>query len=167
MIKDYTEALCTQCGLCCDGSIFDDVELASRAEAKKLATLGLEIDADDQPPLLLLPCTALRDKRCSIYQHRPGHCRKFECRLLQDAQEGRIELQAAEQVVETALTQTRDLRALCRDLGGPSEDLPLKMRCVEVLALPIDCADDTANAKRGELVRAMDAMARLLSEHFV
>jgi hypothetical protein len=81
-----TGALCTRCGLCCDGTLFADVELSSRAEPTQLEGPGLEIESDVEAPLLVQPCAALRGRRCSIYAHRPGCCRTFECKLLQDLQ---------------------------------------------------------------------------------
>jgi hypothetical protein len=79
-----TDTLCTRCGLCCDGTLFADVELASRAEATRVEALGLEIESDDDAPLLVQPCAALRGRRCSIYVHRPGF-RTPECKPLLDA----------------------------------------------------------------------------------
>ena len=68
MTPSLTDALCTQCALCCDGSLFADVELAGRAEATRLEILGLEVEDDegDARGLLVLPCAALSGKRCSM-----------------------------------------------------------------------------------------------------
>src|SRR2546421_8471618 len=76
-----TDIMCTRCGLCCDGSLFADVELAGADESSALETLGLDVDDagdDNEGALLLLPCGALKGKRCSIYPHRPDCCRTFE-----------------------------------------------------------------------------------------
>src|SRR5947207_12631719 len=100
-----TDALCTHCGLCCDGSLFADVELASTDEAAALEVMGLEIeDADAKDGALLLqPCRALKGKRCSIYPHRPDCCRTFECRLLQQVRRGAVSLERARQKIARAL----------------------------------------------------------------
>ena len=47
MKPSLTDTLCTRCGLCCDGSLFADVELASRDEASALEVMGLDIEDDD------------------------------------------------------------------------------------------------------------------------
>ena len=74
-----TDTLCTQCGLCCDGTLFGDVELAGRREAARLEGLGLDVDSDDADvELLALPCAGLRGTRCRVYAHRPPCCRTFE-----------------------------------------------------------------------------------------
>src|SRR5437773_9919953 len=88
MIPSLTDILCTRCALCCDGSLFADVELAGRAEATRLEVLGLEIEDGDEGALLTLPCAALAGRRCGIYPHRPECCRTFECRLLQEVRRG-------------------------------------------------------------------------------
>ena len=83
MKPSLTDTLCTRCGLCCDGSLFADVELAGTDEASALEVMGREIEEDDDDRgLLLQPCAALKGKRCSLYPHRPDCCRAFECRLL-------------------------------------------------------------------------------------
>src|SRR5690242_4738886 len=67
MGASLTDTLCTRCGLCCDGTLFADVELSGRREATKLEVLGLRIDEDADRPLLLQPCAALRNRRCTVY----------------------------------------------------------------------------------------------------
>src|SRR5512144_1816695 len=85
-----TDTLCTRCGLCCDGTLLTDVELAGRREISRLEALGHESDGDDGAGrgVLPLPCQALEGRRCGIYPHRPECCRSFECRLLQEVRRG-------------------------------------------------------------------------------
>jgi uncharacterized protein len=103
------ESLCTNCGLCCDGSLFADVELASHREALKLEILGLEIDDTDRP-VLVQPCPALKNKRCDIYQFRPNCCRTFECRLLRKVKAGAISLQTAQNQISHILSRIKTLK---------------------------------------------------------
>ena len=65
MKPSLTDTLCTRCGLCCDGSLFADVELASGDEASALEVMWLEIedDDDDGGGLLVQPCGALKGRR--------------------------------------------------------------------------------------------------------
>ena len=97
-----TDELCTRCGLCCDGSLFADVELAGR-EATPMEILGLDVEADDADGMVMSqPCLALKGKRCSIYEHRPKCCRTFECRLLQNVRRGGESIQGArERITKT------------------------------------------------------------------
>src|SRR5262245_27190516 len=97
-----TDILCTKCGLCCDGTLFADVELVGRDEVTRLEIMGMAVEDEDRNVgLLSQPCAALRGTRCGIYAHRPKCCRVFECHLLQNAQRGGIS-------VERALAQIAD-----------------------------------------------------------
>ncbi len=116
-----TDALCANCGLCCDGSLLADVELAGRREADRMEALGLEVEEGDDEGrdlcLLPLPCAALRGTRCSIYPHRPETCRTFECRLLKDALAGRVSLAEARGVIEETRSLARRLGELVEAVG--------------------------------------------------
>src|SRR5437879_2652756 len=105
MKPSLTNSLCTGCGLCCNGSLFADVELTNRDEASALEVMGLDIedDDDDDRRLLLQPCGALKGKRCSIYPYRPDCCRAFECRLLRDVKRGAVGIDLAKEKVAQAL----------------------------------------------------------------
>ena len=131
---DLTTALCTRCGLCCDGSLFADVELASDGEASALELMGAEVDDDDDGPVLLQPCAALRHKRCTIYLHRPKCCRTFECKLLQNVRRGRITLEEAKVQIADALNKVEEIKKLLGPSGRKSRDLSLKERYLEALA---------------------------------
>ena len=48
MTRPLTDTLCTKCGLCCDGTLFADVELVGQAEAARLEIMGLEVDEGDR-----------------------------------------------------------------------------------------------------------------------
>src|SRR6267378_2875659 len=98
MKSNLTDVLCLRCGLCCDGSLFADAELAGR-ESTALDILGLEIEDADQgePAVLLQPCAAFKRKQCSIYPHRPKCCQTFECRLLKQVESGAMSIERAKE----------------------------------------------------------------------
>jgi uncharacterized protein len=170
MKPSLTNTLCTRCGLCCDGSLFADVELASTDEASALEVMGLEIeDADENDGgLLLQPCRALKGKRCSIYPHRPDCCRTFECRLLQQVKRGAVGVERAKENIAEALKRIERVNELIVQLGQSDERLPLKERCVEVLAILEEvAADPELNRKRAELQAAMTSVESLIQETFL
>jgi len=162
MKPSLTDTLCTRCGLCCDGSLLADVELAGRAEATRLEVMGLEIEDDAEGPLLLLPCRALQGRRCSIYPHRPECCRTFECRLLQDVRRGTVSVERAGERIAEALERIGRVKELIQRDGG----LPLKEACAEALAGDAD-ADPEVNRKRAELEAAMSAVEELVQKTFL
>ena len=170
MKPSLTDTLCTRCGLCCDGSLFADVELASSDEASALEVMGLEIeDADkDDGGLLLQPCGALQGKRCRLYPHRPDCCRTFACRLLQEVERGAVGVARANEKIAAALKRIERVKTLVVQLGPGNERLPLKERCVEALALSEEvAADPDMNRKRAELQAAMTSVERLVQATFL
>jgi len=169
MKPSLTDTLCTRCGLCCDGSLFADVEMASTDEASALEAMGLDIEDDDEADggLLLQPCGALNGKRCSIYPHRPDCCRMFECRLLREVKRGAVDVDRAKEKIAETLQRIEWVKKLIGQLGQGDERLPLKERCVEALAFSQEAADPELSRKRAELEAAMSSVESLIEEAFL
>jgi len=170
MKPSLTDTLCIGCGLCCDGSLFADVELAGSHEGSALEVMGLEIEDTDEGDgeLLLQPCRALKGKRCSIYPHRPDCCRTFKCRLLQEVERGAVSVGQANGKIEEALRRIERVKELVVHLGPANEHLPLKERCGEALALSEEVdAGPAMNRKRTELQAAMISVERLIEATFL
>jgi Fe-S-cluster containining protein len=167
MRPSLTDTLCTQCGLCCDGSLFADVELASRAEATALEVMGLEVEDDDENAgLLLLPCAGLQGRRCAIYAHRPQCCRTFECGLLQNVRRGAVSVERAQGHIAEALRRIARVKELMAQLGHRDDRLPLKERCADALARKT-AANPEVKRKRAELEIAMSGVERLIRTTFL
>ena len=170
MTASLTDTLCTRCGLCCDGTLLADVELAGHREIVALEALGLEVEEDDgaDRALLPLPCRALRGTRCNIYAHRPDCCRTFECRLLQEVGRGRVSIERAQETIADARRRIAHIRGLVAALGGRSARLPLKERCLEALARSEELHDDPKSRRtREELEAAMTSLDRLIRRAFL
>jgi Fe-S-cluster containining protein len=167
MDPSLTDTLCTQCALCCDGSLFADVELTGRRESTGLEILGLEVEDDEaRGGLLLLPCGALRGTRCGIYAHRPKVCRTFECGLLQDVRRGAVSVTRAQEHIAEALNRIGRVKELMAQLGQRDPRLTLKERCAETLARDAG-AKPELNRKRAELEAAMSAVETLIQVTFL
>ncbi len=135
MTTSLTDALCTHCGLCCDGTLFADLALVGVREARRMEDLGLRLDEDsDEAALMLLPCAGLKGTRCTVYAHRPRCCRTFECHLLLDAQRGAVSVATARATIDETRAQVAQVKALLAKLGDRRTELPLRERCAEVLA---------------------------------
>ena len=170
MNPSLTDILCTQCGLCCDGSLFADVELADSDEAAALEVLGLDIEDGNEGHggLLLQPCRALKGRRCSIYPHRPDCCRTFECRLLQEVRRGAVEVDRAQEKIADALDRIARIESLVVTLGQGDERLPLNERCAEALARSEEVdADPEMRRQREELEAAMTSLENLIRATFL
>ena len=167
MEQSLTERLCTHCALCCDGSLFADVELTGQKEATRLEVMGLEVDDSDAAgALLVLPCRALRGKRCSVYAHRPNCCRTFECGLLQNVRRGAVGVEQAERHIADTLVQIGRVKELLTELGEREDSLPLKERVAEALSETSD-AGVRAQRTRVELESAMSAVETKISTTFL
>jgi hypothetical protein len=169
MKPSLTDTLCTRCGLCCDGSLFADMELAGPAEAAGLEVMGLEIEEDDAGGgLLVQPCGALQGKRCGIYAQRPECCRTFECRLLQDVRRGAVSVAQAGAHIAEALKRIGRVRELAAELGQRDGRLSLKERCAEALALADEAGPNPAlDRKRAGLEAGMSAVEGLIRKKFL
>ncbi len=73
--------LCQNCALCCDGTIFNYVEV-SKQEARQLEGIGLGLHEDKKGKQIFnLSCPKLKDCKCTIYPNRPKTCVSFHCAL--------------------------------------------------------------------------------------
>ena len=170
MKPSLTDVLCTRCGLCCDGSLFADVELASRDGAAELEVMGLEIEDADAGDggLLLQPCGALKAQRCSIYPYRPDCCRTFECRLLQEVKRGAVSVDRAQAKIAEARQRIDRVLELIGQLGPDDDRLPLKERCADALAHAQEVAAHWRTKRTGaELQAAMKSLERLIEKTFL
>jgi Fe-S-cluster containining protein len=158
MDKSPEELLCTECGLCCDGSLLADVELSGEKEAIAMEFLGLEVNHDDVP-VMPLPCCALKGTRCSVYAHRPETCRTFECQLLMDVKGSRMAVDEALALIRSVRKRITDLDAACAALGVVDPTLPAKERWSEALLQTED--------ERSELEEAMKRIDRDLHNAFL
>jgi len=132
--ESLTDALCTRCGLCCDGSLLADVELSGAAEITRVRVLGLRVDDDSEEPLMLLPCSGLKGTRCTVYEHRPKVCRSFECGLLTSARRGKVSVAQALVHIDDARSRIMRVKRLLDQAGGYDRSLPLLEATAEALS---------------------------------
>jgi len=164
--------LCLACGLCCNGAIFGDVRLQPGDPALLLARLAAEVGAPPRratrpPQRYRQPCVFFDGCRCRIYAERPGHCRKFDCLLLQSLQAGETTLAAARRTVHRARRQMAQVRRLLRRLGDHDETVALARRFRRVARRLHEHAPDPATARTyGELTLAFHDLNCLLSQSF-
>jgi Fe-S-cluster containining protein len=166
------EQLCLACGLCCDGSLFDHVQLGVGDDAKKLKALGLPIFVARIKKTSVThfrqPCVALcADRSCRVYADRPGQCRSFECGVYKDAQAGRITSATALRVVKQARRRVEKIRRLLRALGDSDETHSLNERFRRTQRrMESGTADSTEADTFAELSLAMHRLNLLAFEKF-
>lgn len=93
------EGLCLDCGMCCDGTLFECVEV-SPSEQLTFRSLPL-IHVGDEVAVPL-PCPKHQQGRCAVYAERPGRCKKFSCKLYDGVAAGSLSVVSAEQRIAEA-----------------------------------------------------------------
>jgi Fe-S-cluster containining protein len=163
------DCLCPNCGLCCDGALFADVELRLGDDAKQLARLGLTIAKKGRRKLAFAqPCACFDGKYCKIYRARPGQCRLFECALLKKTGAGEMSTDAALEMISEAKTLANRVRTLLRALGQRSDKQAMTHCYAEAMTAPIDLScDDNVGERHGQLMRAFGDLMELLEREFL
>ena len=162
-MNESIDQLCPNCGLCCDSTLFADVELRVGDDAKRLAKLGLTLEKKGKAKLAFAqPCAGFDGQLCGLYHERPKRCRTFECGLLKKVAAETLTAGAALKKISEAKRRAGTVRELLRALGQRDERRALTHRYAEVMNAPVDFADAAGAERRGELMLAVhELMARL------
>jgi uncharacterized protein len=146
--------LCTGCGMCCSGVIYDRLPLDYEEVGPAIA-LGLPVEDVGGGPTLKYPCPRLDGAKCTIYADRPSGCRTFRCVTLQELDRGEIAL-------DGALERVRDAQERWRGLGDEldGETIPqLRWRRAEL-------AEAGTALPPGKLRDALNHLDEMLDRHF-
>jgi Fe-S-cluster containining protein len=166
-----SNSLCLECGLCCNGVIFADVQLQPGDNPTRLQALGLTLTsprgANTGIQKFKQPCTAFDGCRCHVYSERPKYCRQFECLLLKSVQAGHTTPPDALRTIRSALQRVKKVKRLLQELGDTDDHLALSKRFRrlkrQLESMPLD---REAAVKFGELSLAVHDLNVLLSESF-
>jgi Fe-S-cluster containining protein len=168
-MENFVEKLCPNCGLCCDSTLFADVELRAGDDAEHLTKLGLSPERKGRDKIAFpQPCACFDGKLCGIYGDRPKRCRTFECGLLKKAGSGELSVGVALKKISAAKILVKKVRGLLRQLGQNDERLALTKRYAQAMSAPIDLSDHESDSeRRGELMLAVDELIRQLQRDFL
>lgn len=160
--------LCPQCGLCCNGVLFGDVELQRGDPAALLASKGIAIFRKERKQAFVQPCACLVGGLCNIYADRPRQCRAFECAQLRRVDGGQQSLSVALRKIQAAKKLSAEVARLCHALGQRDETMPLNRRYAAVMAEPMDLAGSERELElRGELMLAVGRLVEMLERDFL
>src|SRR5271170_7061520 len=109
---DAVSQLCPNCGLCCNGVLFADVELRAGDDAGQLAELGLSLIKKGSKLAFTQPCACFDGKLCGIYADRPKRCRAFECGLLKRVETNEMTANIALKKISETKKQAEKVRGL-------------------------------------------------------
>lgn len=169
MCSTDSNSICLECGLCCNGVIFADVQLQRGDDAARLRELGLAFIQKSKlkNQKFAQPCTAFEGCRCRIYGEHPRYCREFECLLLKRVKAGETTPAAASRTIRSALRRVKKVRRLLSALGDTDESIALSKRFHRVKRrLENGPIDGNSAEKFGELSLAVHDLNMLLSEAF-
>jgi len=162
------EQLCPNCGLCCDSTLFADVELRAGDDAVRLKKLGLTLEKKGKSKIAFAqPCACFDGKLCTIYRDRPKRCGLFECGLLKRVEAEEMTAGAALKKISEAKQRADKVRELLRSLGQHDERMALTHRYSAVMSAPMDFAVEGEAEKRGELMMAVSGLMQMLQKDFL
>lgn len=174
--------LCPNCGLCCDSTLFADVELRSPDDPKRLRKLGLIIKRKDEQNdrragenagkagaklAFAQPCSCFDGSFCKIYDGRPTRCRLFECGLLKKVMGGHMSAASALKKISEAKALVARVRDLLESSGHRDQNLPLIKFYSRAMEKAIDLTDVKEAKRRGKLMLAMRDLMRVLQAYFL
>jgi Fe-S-cluster containining protein len=168
-MNDFVSQLCPNCGLCCDSTLFADVELSAGDDAKRLAGLGLPLEKKGRRKLAFAqPCACFDGRRCNIYEDRPVRCRTFECGLLKKVAADELSAAAALKKISSAKILVKKVRELLVQLGQKDEHLALTRRYAQAMCAPVDLsASEIESELRGKLMLAVNDLMKMLQRDFL
>jgi Fe-S-cluster containining protein len=149
-------ALCMQCGLCCDGTFYGSVVVADTEKAR-LDRVGLPIVTDDHGATTMSqPCSALRGCLCDVYPQRPTACTEYQCSLRKNVTAGNTTLEEALANVK----KMRELLAVIRVAFECPESMSIWAR---ILAMEEPKTPEEASAAALRYGGAVAAVGELLA----
>lgn len=166
-----SNSLCLECGLCCNGVIFANVQLQPGDNAARLKSLGLTLISNRNSKIgvqkFKQPCTAFDGCRCQIYSERPKYCRQFECLLLKSVKAGLTDPSDASKLIRSALRRVKKVKRLLQELGDTDEHAALSNRFRRLKRhLESSPLDRETATTFGELTLAVHDLNVLLSKSF-
>ena len=162
------EQFCPNCGLCCDSTLFADVELRAGDHPARLSQLGLTLLRKTKAVTAFAqPCACFDGKLCRIYADRPKRCGLFECGLLQRVEAGELTANAALRKISEAKQRAEKVRKLLRALGQRDEPIAMTHRYAAAMSAPIDMANEADAEQRGELMLAVSDLMQMLERDFL
>lgn len=119
MTDQNSPDLCTRCGVCCDGTFFEEAMI--QPSDLNPVTEKLDLLRKDGKIKIKLPCSHHVNYRCTIYEHRPSVCRAYECKLLKECKEGKVEEGDALRVIDKLKSAVEELDEILEKAGIPKQ----------------------------------------------
>jgi len=164
-MNNNNQNICIHCGLCCDGTLFNHARIK---ETEPLET-GYSFQTFTQKHRAFkLPCSYLKDKVCSIYDHRPyAVCESFRCKLLRSVISETVSYTDAIKIINevTVLKAKIEKQILEYHPENTGDSLPHKMK--EFEAHFVETMNDVQFRKKyGKMLLDFFILKKKLSDSF-
>jgi uncharacterized protein len=93
--------LCQACGLCCQGHLYEEVELHP-LEVPVASNWPVKLVVKGAITSFKQPCACFQNMQCTVYAQRPATCRGYSCKLLDQFRNGEVSLSEAHELVGQA-----------------------------------------------------------------
>jgi len=159
--------ICVGCGLCCDGSMYPNVEVGGDDRIEILETAGLLFSTRNDVARFRQPCGVFDGCKCTVYSSRPAVCRDYRCLLLRRFEAGEISHEDARALIDRTLALRDRVRPALTALIAPEKPEALST-LYRLTAAKHDSAPDPAAARRehADLLLDVAALRVLLSREF-
>lgn len=114
-MSEQASRICSQCGLCCDGSLYAAVSLTPAERDNLIAVAPVQVEANGDL-VWLQPCSAHNGTCCTVYDRRPQACRQYQCGVLDSVAAGSMTPVQAELLV----TEVKSLAQTLATRLGPA-----------------------------------------------
>lgn len=130
--RESPSCLCSACGFCCDGTLFDQVEIFRADAPRALAARGAKLKREKR--ILPQPCSAHKNGACTVYDILPNRCKLFTCKLLAKFSKNEISFSEALATVRHAAAQIAEIKRLLAESGDERAHRPLRHRIGSAMA---------------------------------
>jgi Fe-S-cluster containining protein len=154
--------ICIECGLCCDGTIFDHAPLETRDDLIPLRAAGVAFDQDLTQ--FSLPCAALEAQCCSVYESRPSICRAYRCALLKRVESGETDDDSARDIIATVIQLRDQVRPTLSAKVDPEQATTASLNAM--LHTVFRDEGGLSPTERAELMLDVAALRTMLAKYF-
>jgi uncharacterized protein len=114
-LTDQLSSICTQCGMCCDGTLFKKVVIKDDSDETLVLNQGLSvITQEGHKKSFPQPCLHYKNL-CNIYATRPHACRHYLCQPLKKFKNGDMSFEEAKKIIQAALSLRAEIRILIQN----------------------------------------------------
>jgi len=160
-----SETLCTGCGICCKGYVFDHGPV-EKEEVDTLKVTSVSVYRHCDKFYFSMPCPANYENRCTVYSSRPQTCVKFKCVLLDRLAAREIKLIDALKIVhdfKQIMEKLEDNEAY-REIS--SDSVMVRKNLLRASGLFVNSNDNSLKKRYGETSLLLDVAARFVRDNF-